>query len=145
MSEARTQKQTEAIICFFDRRNVDGSYIYTDQQVRNFLPKLVIDCQIDHRSSPPLQKLMNEFFEKAGIDVSQSKKEIAARIKTFYDEGPGSDTLAREFRDFCISLAAEDHKPCKDTRQKLGIERFLVRTTRDGAPLGMAGVIEKVG
>lgn len=129
------QKQVSQLSRLFERRNGDGTYYYSDQDVRNFLPLLVLDLGLNVNDSPPLRELMTEFLNKVGYRSGISSNELQMLVDAYWRKNPVKEQLIVEFRHCVRELASlPTNELAKEVRTLLGSVTGRVPPRHDEAP-----------
>lgn len=97
---------TDQILAIFEEQNDDGTYVYSDEEVRNFIPTLFVlsgKSMEDQDLSPSLKNAMVEFLERMNVPTTASPQEIAQAISVSLVVKPLNPTLLNKLRE---SIAA---------------------------------------
>ncbi len=92
---------TDEILAIFEEQNPDGTYVYTDEEVRNFIPTLFVlsgKSMEDDDLSPSLKNAMLEFLERMNLPTNASPQDIATAISISLVVKPLNPTLLDKLR-----------------------------------------------
>ncbi len=93
--------QIDRLMALFERQTPDGTYHYSDADVRHYLPFLVIAAKVPTESlNADMQKLLGQFVVDAKLDLKQPAADVQAAIVAYYDEKPANRELQTEVQKF---------------------------------------------
>lgn len=106
--------KAQKLLSVFDRQNEDGEYLFSDEDVRHFLPLMLLALggDIDPAAlGDSTQQLMGELAVAAGIEDTGDPADVAAKITAFYEENPPNEELVAAVNQFLREGLAEGDRP----------------------------------
>ncbi len=104
-AESRGERQGEEIFALCMQKREDGSQRFSNQEIRHFLPLIIISAGFDVSKHPPLQAVMSEFIPKLGVAANADAETYSRAIQRYYRANPPNKELEREFLAYCRSQA----------------------------------------
>lgn len=92
------KSKAETLLAVFERQNDDGTYLYSDREVREFLPLLVLAAGETIDGIPHLMELMGQFASKLGLQPEMDREQIQRAVETYYAENPLNPRLLAAFQ-----------------------------------------------
>lgn len=91
------KKSGAGLLALFEAQKKDGSYVYTDEEVRALVPLLFLASGegLAHQA-PKLQKLMAQFFAVIGLKPRATTKQLQAAVDRYYAEHPVDPKLLKK-------------------------------------------------
>jgi hypothetical protein len=96
-------KTADDLLRVFDRQNPDGTYVYSDHEIREILPLLALCLSNDMRVHPmpaAIAELMDELAAKLGIAESAPPAEVQSAVDAYYQRNPLQPELLASFQVF---------------------------------------------
>lgn len=95
-----TLAQADRLLHVFERRKPDGAYTFSDEDVRAFLPLVIMGLgeSLPNPWPEPLQKVMEEFAVAAGIPAGATPDQVQKAMDGFYASRPLNVELLRAFQ-----------------------------------------------
>lgn len=93
----------QSLLGLFDQQADDGSYLFSDADVRHFLPLMLLelgDAVSPQELSPETQELLGQLAVAAGVDQDTPADEVSGKIAAFYERNPPHPTLLGAFQGF---------------------------------------------
>ncbi len=88
----------ERLMDVFRRENDDGSYVFSDDVVRHFLPWVLLNLEVDLGAlDDGMVALFAEACSAAGVNDGMDVDAITACFAAYYVENPPDATLAAAF------------------------------------------------
>lgn len=109
MVSEKAMADATAMLAVFDKQNDDGSYAYTDEEVRDFLPMLLLgagNVQAEQLTEE-VADLLGEFAKKAGLTPGESAEAVSAKVAGYYADHPPNAALVASFEKFLQAFAAD--------------------------------------
>jgi hypothetical protein len=100
-------EQGASLTAIFEKKDDEGNYVYSDDDMRAFLPFLILSTGLNVASSPQLTKVMAEFCVAAGFDGTMSVEQQQAAIDKFFEKHPINVDLLADYQRFCNQLAVK--------------------------------------
>lgn len=122
------QENVEKLLKIFERQREDGTYYFQDEDVRHFLPLLVLTMasEIEEAQWPePVKALMGEFALRLELSDGASAEEMQAAIDKYYEASPVNEELLGDFQRLVREALAEGNVSELSTAASklLGIEQ----------------------
>ena len=97
---ADDRKKTQTLLSIFERRDPDGTYHFSDGEVRHFVPLLVLVSgeALGDEMSVELRTLMGEFAQAAGLSAKSTAKQVQAAVDAHYAKFPVNPELLAAFK-----------------------------------------------
>ncbi|MEM6559165.1 MAG: hypothetical protein AAF219_08785 [Myxococcota bacterium] len=133
MSQA-AKEQLKEVLTVFNQRKSDGDFVYADEDVRAFLPALVISTRVSFHELPALKKLMQDFLGQLGLPPGASNETIGKAIDAHFRANPLNPGLLRDFQQLLREQAGKTDNA--DARKAL--ESMAKGLAKPGAPAGLA-------
>lgn len=91
----------QSILNIFDQQDEDGSYLFADEEVRHFLPMLILGAGFTQEEcTPEMMDVLGEFCQLSGVDLEAPGSVVQERIQAFYAEYPPHPALQSAFEAF---------------------------------------------
>jgi hypothetical protein len=98
MSTVLDEMALDRLLRLFVRRDADGARAYSADDVRAFLPVLVLSAGEALELSPPLLEVMQRFCARLGLTTAMAPDEVAARVRAHYEEHPPHPQLLADLK-----------------------------------------------
>jgi hypothetical protein len=96
-----------ALAAVFDARKPDGTFVYSDEEVRHYLPLLILTAKIPFQKlDAAAQRILGEFVGAAQLDLSKPPAEVQAVIEKHYEKNPVNPALHKGIMDVVRSVLA---------------------------------------
>ncbi len=110
----------------FTRRRADGTFYYSDEAVRAFLPALLISLGFDPATAPPpVATMVGAFARAAGVVETDPREVVAAKLKAHLAANPLDPELLfevnRGLREEVATYSPEEL--ARDVADALGLVR----------------------
>lgn len=91
----------QQILKVFESQDENGDFLYSDGEVRHFLPALLLMSGVDPKDYPTgaLGDLFQEFRVAAGVDADATAQQYVDKAVAFYEESPPSESLMAAVRE----------------------------------------------
>jgi hypothetical protein len=93
-------RYAQELMTIFERRDRDGSYHFSDGEVRHFLPLLFLTVPTANEVPPAGKYLVAEAAAKAGIKSGASPAQIHKALVRYYKKNPVNGELLKAYVDF---------------------------------------------
>ncbi len=93
----------QSLLALFDQQDEDGTYRFSDGDVRHFLPLVLLqlgEALPDGGLDPEAQELLGLLALAAGVDESTPADDVAVKVTAFYERNPPNPTLVEAFQRF---------------------------------------------
>lgn len=139
MTDPDTAHTLRWMLPIFGRKRADGSFYYSDQAVKAFLPALAISLGFDPKQAPPaLATMVGEFARKAGVTETDEKPAAEAKLRAFLAASPLEPELVfevnRGMREEVAGYSPEEL--ARDIADALGMVRPALISRDAPAPEG---------
>ena len=93
-------RRTKRVLSVFEEQDAEGNYLFPDDQVREFLPLMVIlsKAPIDESLKPKLLTVMDEFLAQVGLDRNATREELEWACDNYYAKKPLNRQLADKLK-----------------------------------------------
>ena len=101
----------QSLLAMFDRQSEDGEYLFSDADVRHFLPLVLLQlgpAAPPDALDPEAQELLGQLAVAAGVDDQTSPDEVVEKIKGFYERNPPNPQLVEAFQRFVREHVADE-------------------------------------
>jgi hypothetical protein len=105
MTDSRGQRQGDELFALFMQKSADGSQRFRNEDIRHFLPLVIISIGYDLRQYPAMQEVMNEFVPKLGVAANADAETYSQAIRRYYKLHPVNRELEYEFLAYCRAQA----------------------------------------
>lgn len=98
-------QRAEQILEPFDQQNPDGTYLFSDTDVRRFVPLLFIlsEAPLDpSQMTPELKEAMEAFLTSFGLSFESELRQIYSAAREYYQSNPPNPALLAELRQILI-------------------------------------------
>ena len=98
--------EANKLVAIFRRKKADGSYYYSDAEIRHWMPVIIIAGGLPASTwSSEMQRAMSELLEKAGIDLAtDAGGRLMAKVYRYYERNPVNRELQVELGDLLAAL-----------------------------------------
>lgn len=94
------RRQAQAFLRVFERQRPDGTYHFSDHDVRAFVPLLVLGGgHLPEDASPELGSLLNGFFAQIGVDATTTPEQLQRLVDKHYRTTPVNAELLEAFKE----------------------------------------------
>lgn len=126
MSDADTENTVRWMAPIFTRRRADGSFYFSDETVRAFMPALLISLGFDPAQAPPaIAAMVGAFAREAGVSEGEPREVVAAKLQAFLAAHPLDPELlfevTRGLREEVATYSPEEL--ARDVAHALGLVR----------------------
>lgn len=106
---ADAMRNAEAMLKVFETQNADGSFLYSDEDVRHFLPMVLLGAGnvTADQLTEEVADLLGEFAQKAGLTKGESGEAMGQKVTAYYEQHPPNAALVAAFQKFLQSFAAQ--------------------------------------
>lgn len=108
-SNQAKQQNTERLLSFFERQDDEGLYYYSDEDVRHFLPLLVLTLATEDPDltwPPAITKLMQEFTRSIDLPDNASAAQLNEAVDAYYKAHPIDKELQNNFQVLVREIVA---------------------------------------
>jgi hypothetical protein len=136
--------QAEGLLALFDARNADGTMKFADEDVRHFLPMLLLatGSVTPEMCTDEVLELLGEFSVKAGIKQGASPEERGKAINAYYEKNPPNPGLVDAVNKFMREQGIEaggPGLPSAALAKALGAQTSHVPVGASPRPAGAVG------
>lgn len=103
--DADDARQADEIIALFGQLEPDGTRRFSDEDVRHFLPMVIIYTGQETEPYPQLHALMRDFLRRVNAPDGCSAVEFVQAVNGYYRRFPPNRELEAVFYTYCRSLA----------------------------------------
>ena len=103
---ADSASQTLELQAVFLQRGHDGRRVFTNAEIRHFLPMAVLCTHVSLKSFPALKPIMAEFLQALKLPRVVTPDAFARAVHAYYRMRPANRELERQFFAFCREHAA---------------------------------------
>jgi len=124
----------DKLLRVFDQQDADGEYLHADEDVRHFVPLLLLSLGGDIDADAlgdETQLLMGEMAAAAGIAADATAAQAAALVTAYYEANPPNEALLEAFNRFVREGLAEGRGPAVSS----AVRRLLGQDTSN-RPVG---------
>lgn len=126
MTDPHTADTLRWMAPIFSRRRADGSFYFSDQAVRAFLPALLISLGFDPRTAPPaVAAMVGAFAREAGVVETDARDVVSAKLQAHLAANPLDPELLfevnRGLREEVATYSPEEL--ARDVADALGLVR----------------------
>lgn len=142
MASEQTRRQNiERLMGFFERQDDEGLYVYSDEDVRHFLPLLVltIATESDETSwSPATRKLMEGFTKSIELPADASVTQLSDAVQAYYKKHPIDKELQNNFQAVVRNIIATgaDSAVGEAASKLLGLQPSTLQPKKPGIQRG---------
>lgn len=102
MAEPKADVSTlKTLMAIFEKQKPDGTYLYTDAEVRHYLPYLVLAAKVPldqlHES---VQLLVGQLVVDAKLDLKAGAEKVQQQIEAYYNSKPVNAELHKAVMGF---------------------------------------------
>jgi hypothetical protein len=105
VTPAEERRQADEIVAILQQRNKDGSFKYSNADVRHFLPFMILSTHVKIDAFPSVHSLMLEFFARLEQRPDADPETLERAVRRYYARNPLNAELYREFRRYCLGQA----------------------------------------
>jgi hypothetical protein len=114
----------ERLAAIFNRKNPDGSFHYSDEDVRHWLPLIIIAGGFPADTwTAEMTSAMAQLAVNAKLDAEHDDEALKAKIDAYYTRYPVNPELARELEELVGAVSLDDHEAM--TRRALAAFRSV--------------------
>lgn len=128
---ADQQRIAEGVRAILVQKGPDGEYVYTKEEVRDFIAACVLELGLP--IVPEVRGAMLQFLAEVDFGADASNEDMAAAIKSYFDAHPLNPSLRAELERFTRSEAIEG-QGYRDNDQQLDALRALGKDVKMSAP-----------
>jgi len=105
--------QAEGLLALLDARNADGTMKFSDDDIRHFLPMLLLatGSVTPEMCTPEVLEMLGEFSVKADIKPGASPEQRGAAINAYYEKNPPNPGLVDAVNKFMREQGIEAGGP----------------------------------
>lgn len=116
-----TSDPAVALAAVFDARKPDGTFVYSDAEVRHYLPLLILSAKVPFAAlDAATQQILGEFVGLAGLDLSKPAEQVQATIEAYYQKNPVNPALQKGIMDVVRGVLASGGDVSKAALAALG-------------------------
>ncbi len=94
---ANESANLQGLMALFERRNTDGTYAFTDAEVRHYLPYLVLAARVPFANlDPAVKTLVGQLVVDAKLDLTAGAAAVQEKIEAHYALKPFNAVLHKE-------------------------------------------------
>jgi hypothetical protein len=95
------QEAVDRLVGLFNRRNDDGGYRYSIDELRAFMPLLILAAgDAISELGPELEKLFHQFTQRLVLPDDPTPEDIQASVEKYYEDNPLNEELLEAVRRF---------------------------------------------
>lgn len=132
------ERHADALAALINQRAADGAFVFSDDDVRHFLPLLCLSVARelpDVEFPASVQTLLAEFAAASGIDGTTAPDQVQQAVEKFYAARPIAPGLKTAVEQFLRELLQEGGDAAvAAVHRVLGSERVLKPLERTAPP-----------